>query len=307
MQQEGIQEGRPAEHDGKGMARALLRLARPSHWLKNSVILAPLVYSRSLGDPDRVALATAAFAAFCLVSSAVYVLNDIVDRRADAEHPEKRHRPLASGSVTVGAALLQMAFLLAGATGLLLLLPLSALVPIVAYLLLNLGYSLGLKHVVLIDIFIIVAGFMLRIVAGANAIDVHVSDWLAICTLFLALFLAIAKRRSELNNRERGASRRVLDDYTPELVRLIMTVSVAGTILGYALFTVSEQTVARFGTHALLYTVPLVMYAIFRYLHLDERQKTAENPVSIMVRDPALLVTGALFAGISVWIIYGIR
>ena len=169
---------------------------------------------------------------------------------------------------------------------------------------LNHGYSFGLKHVVLIDIFIIAAGFMLRVLAGAKAIGVDASEWLVICTLFLALFLAVAKRLSEINHIGRGESRKVLDDYTPDLVRLIMNVSVAGSIMSYTLYTVSDHAHQFFRTNKFIYTVPIVMYGIFRYLYLDEKQQTAENPVSVILRDPWLIATGLAWMASSVLIIY---
>lgn len=281
-----------------------IRLMRPSHWVKNVFVFAPLIFGKALTDINRVESALVAFAAFCLVSSAVYVLNDIADRHADAEHPKKRFRPIASGRVSVSSAIIQLLVLVVLAAFLVLQLPWMAMACIVLYALLNLGYSLGLKHVVLLDIFIIAAGFMLRVLAGAKAIDVGASEWLVICTLFLALFLAIAKRRSEINHAGRGETRKVLDDYTPELIRLIMNVSVAGSIMSYTLYTVSDHAHSFFNTDKFIYTVPIVMYGIFRYLYLDEKQQTAENPVSVILRDPSLIATGVAWIAAAVAIIY---
>jgi 4-hydroxybenzoate polyprenyltransferase len=285
--------------------RDRIRLMRPSHWLKNAFIFAPLVYGKSLTDSHRVTMALMAFGAFCLVSSSVYILNDIADRKADAEHPKKCFRPIASGRVSVQSAIVQLFIVAALATGLALQLPWEAGVLILLYAILNLSYSFGLKHVVLIDIFIIAAGFMLRVLTGAKAIQVDVSEWLVICTLFLSLFLAIAKRRSEIAHIGRGETRKVLDDYTPELVRLIMTVSVTGSIMAYSLYTVSEHAMQYFHTDKFVYTVPIVMFGIFRYLYLDEKQRTAENPVSVILRDPSLIATGIVWTLASIAIIYG--
>lgn len=284
--------------------RDYIRLMRPSHWLKNAFVFAPLVFSKLLLDADRLRWAALAFAAFCAVSSTVYVLNDILDRKADAEHPKKRSRPIASGRVTVSAAIAQLALLLLISAAIASQLPFQAALLIALYGALNLGYSFGLKHVVLIDIFIISAGFMLRVLVGARAISVEASEWLVICTLFLSLFLAIAKRRSEINHMGRGESRRVLDDYTPALVTLIMNVSVAGSIMSYTLYTVSDHARQFFHTTRFIYTVPIVMFGIFRYLYLDEKQHTAENPVSVIVRDPTLVLTGIAWIIVSVGIIY---
>ena len=284
--------------------RDYIRLMRPSHWVKNAFVFAPLVFGKALTDPDRVEGAMIAFGAFCLVSSAVYILNDIADRHADAEHPKKRFRPIASGRIGVAAAVVQLLLLVIAGGILVSLLPWQAAACILLYGVLNLGYSFGLKHVVLVDIFIIAGGFMLRVLAGAKAIGVDASEWLVICTLFLALFLAIAKRRSEINHIGRGESRKVLDDYTPDLVRLIMNVSVAGSIMSYTLYTVSDHAHSFFNTDKFIYTVPIVMYGLFRYLYLDEKQQTAENPVSVIMRDPWLIATALAWIAAAIAIIY---
>lgn len=289
---------------GGATVRDRIKLMRPSHWLKNAFVFAPLVYSKTLLQVDHIVPAILALFAFCFVSSSVYIMNDIADRKADAEHPKKRNRPIASGRISVQSAVVQMLLVFAVAVTFTLMLPWKATIFIAVYAVLNFGYSFGLKHVVLIDIFIIAAGFMLRVLTGGYAIDVPVSSWLIICTLFLSLFLGVAKRRSEINNLKRGESRKVLDDYTPELVRLIMNVSVAGSIMSYALYTISDHVIEYFHTDRLIYTVPIVMYGIFRYLYLDEKQQTAENPVSVVARDLSLIVTGIVWAVTSIGIIY---
>jgi 4-hydroxybenzoate polyprenyltransferase len=289
---------------GQATIKDRIKLMRPAHWVKNGFIFAPLFYGKSLTDPQRLTMALIAFGAFSLISSTVYILNDIVDRNADAEHPKKRHRPIASGRISVQGAIIQLAIVALAALGLILQLPWQAEVLIGVYAVLNLGYSFGLKHVVLVDIFIIAAGFMLRVLTGASAIQVEVSEWLIICTLFLSLFLAVAKRRSELSHVGRGETRKVLDDYTPELIRLILIVSVTGSIMSYSLYTVSDHAREFFHTNKLIYTVPIVMYGIFRYIYLDEKQRTAENPVSVLLRDPWLILTVVAWMLASVAIIY---
>ncbi|MGE3799480.1 MAG: decaprenyl-phosphate phosphoribosyltransferase [Candidatus Kapaibacterium sp.] len=283
---------------------ARVQLMRPSHWLKNVFVFAPLVYSKTLFQFDYLLPAIEAFGAFCLISSAVYIFNDIADREADAEHPKKRFRPIPSGAVSPTSAWIQLAVVLLSAGLLLSALPWRAGLLIGIYLVINAAYSLGLKHVVLLDIFIIAAGFMLRVLTGAYAIDVPVSNWLVICTLFLSLFLGVAKRRSEINNMERGQSRKVLDDYTPELVRTIMIVSVAGSIMSYTLYTLTDRVVEIFGTDKLIYTVPIVMFGMFRYLYLDEKKQTAENPVAVVARDPSLILTALAWGVVSLAVIY---
>ncbi len=281
-----------------------VRLMRPSHWLKNTFVFTPLVFGKALSDSNRVLSAVLAFTAFCLVSSAVYVVNDIADRAADAEHPHKRNRPIASGRVGLNAAWAHALLLLLAAVGVVVQLRWQAMLLVGVYAVLNAAYSFGLKHVVLVDIFIIAGGFMLRVLAGAQAIDVEASQWLVICTMFLSLFLAIAKRRSEINHMGRGDTRKVLDDYTPELVRLIMNVSVAGTVMSYTLYTVSDHTREFFGTGNFIYTVPIVVYGIFRYLYLDEKKRTAENPVAVVLSDPGLILCLLAWVGASILIIY---
>lgn len=277
---------------------------RPSHWVKNAFIFAPLVYGKALMNTESDLRAVMAFFAFCFVSSSVYILNDIVDRNADSQHPKKKHRPIASGAVSVGSAVVQLGLVAAVAVVLASQLPWQAGACIAIYAVLNLGYSFGLKHVVLLDIFIIAAGFMLRVLTGAKAIQVDVSEWLIICTLFLSLFLGVAKRRSELAHLGRGDSRKVLEDYTPELIRVILNVSVAGSIMSYTLYSVSDHTQQFFGTDKFVYTVPIVMYGIFRYLYLDEKRRTAENPVAVILRDPSLIATGIIWTLVSVALIY---
>jgi len=281
-----------------------LRLMRPSHWLKNFFVFIPLIYARALFNPPQLLDSVIAFAAFCLASSGIYVMNDVVDRQADGEHPEKRNRPIASGRISIRSASVQSALLFAAAALLMALLPWRASVLLGLYIVLNVGYSFGLKHVILLDIFIIATGFMLRVLVGGYAIDVPISRWLVICTMFLALFLGVAKRRSEINNVKRGASRKVLDDYTPELVRTIMIVSVTGSIMSYTLYTMSDHVVENFGTENLIYTVPIVMFGLFRYLYLDETRQTAENPVAVVARDPSLLLTGLAWVLVSLMVIY---
>ncbi len=292
------------DHTTRGAITDRIRLMRPSHWMKNIFIFAPLVFAQMLTDAASVKAAMLVFAAFCLLSSCVYVLNDVTDREADANHPRKRARPVASGRVSVQSALILAALLFTASCAILLFVPWMAALCVVLYLMLNLAYSLGMKHVVLIDIFIIAAGFMLRVLAGARAIDVVVSEWIIVCTLFLSLFLAIAKRRSEINHTGRGETRRVLDDYTPDLVNLIMNVSVAGTIMSYTLYTVSDHVHRYFQTNKFVYTVPIVLFGIFRYLYLDEKRKTAENPVQVFARDPSLILTGAIWVVAVTVIIY---
>lgn len=268
-----------------------LRLLRPPQWIKNAFVFAGLLFGHAWHDPAKVEGALAAFVAFCLISSAVYVFNDLMDREQDRLHPRKAARPLASGEVGVPAALaimascafagLAIAFTMAGW-------PLIY----VAYIVLNLGYSLGLKHVVILDVFIIASGFMLRLLAGTSSIGIVPSQWLLLCGLLLTLFLGFAKRRAELIALEGESAhhRAVLEHYTATLLDQMITVVAAGVMVTYSLYTMSPTTVALHGTDRLIYTLPFVLYGMFRYLFLLHRRGGGGDAAQELLRDPHLLV-----------------
>lgn len=286
----------------------LLRLLRPHQWVKNGFVFIGLLFS-NVGDNwtlrGEVLLAAAGF---CLLSSCVYVLNDIFDRKADQAHPLKRSRPIASGTVGTGEAL-ALAFVCAAA-GLALGAAASTRVAAIlsAYLLLNLAYSAGLKHVAILDVFIIAAGFMLRIFAGTWAVGIAPSQWLLLCGLLLTIFLGFAKRRAELMVSEgdgsTGASQRpVLDEYSPALLDTMMAISAAGVIVSYSLYTVSPDTIELHRTDKLIYTLPFVLYGIFRYIFLLHRHG-GEDPASTLLTDAHMLVTGAAWLCVTLWLIW---
>lgn len=270
--------------------RDMVRLLRPRQWIKNGFVFLGILFGHAWGDADKVGGALWAFAAFCLLSSAVYAFNDIMDRERDRLHPEKRRRPVASGAVPVAAA--AIAALLCAGAGLALAFGPGGAYPslFVAYLALNLGYSLGLKHVVILDVFIVSAGFMLRILAGTLGLGIVPSHWLLLCGMLLTLFLGFAKRRAELNllAETSGGHRRVLEHYSPELLDQMITVVSAGTLVAYSLYTVSEQTIALHGTADLIYTVPFVLYGMFRYLFLLHRRGGGGDPTLEVLRDAHL-------------------
>jgi len=281
-----------------------LKLLRPHQWIKSGFVCVGLLFGHAWDDPLLVHKVLLAAAAFALAASAVYVGNDFADRERDRQHPEKSQRPLACGSVSVTQALLLAAgcllaaLLLAQAAG-------GAVLRIVLfYVVLNAAYSLGLKHVVLLDVFIISAGFMLRILAGTLGVGIAPSHWLLLCGLLLTLFLGFAKRRAELNALagQGGSHRRVLDDYDPVLLDKLITICAAGAIVSYSLYTVSAETVAMHGTSNLIYTVPFVIYGIFRYLFLLHRRGGGGDPAAALLRDTHLLAAFAawLFTVIAV-------
>jgi 4-hydroxybenzoate polyprenyltransferase len=288
---------------------AYLRLLRPHQWVKNGFVFVGLLFGHAWNEPEKVALALSAFAAFCLLSGAVYAMNDILDREEDRRHPAKARRPLASGAASVrGAALLMLA---CAAAGLWLALAHAGSSPwiFLAYLALNVGYSLGLKHVVILDVFIIAAGFMLRILAGTLGIGIAPSQWLLLCGLLLTLFLGFAKRHAELNalggegGSAAGRHRRVLEHYTHALLDQMITVAAAGTVVSYSLYTVSEETVALHGTTDLIYTVPFVLYGMFRYLFLLHRRGGGGDPALELMRDPHLMAAMAGWLATTLWIL----
>ncbi len=270
----------------------LIRLLRPHQWVKNGFVFVGLLFGNAWHDERTVFAAVAVFLAFCLVSSAVYVLNDLVDREQDRQHPEKRHRPLASGTVSVRAALAAAAVCLGGgvAAGLAVGGPPAAILG--AYVVLNLAYSLGLKHVVVLDVFLIAAGFMLRLLAGTVGIGIAPSRWLVLCGLMLTLFLGFAKRRAELNALLAASAghRRVLEHYTPAMLDQFTSVAAAATVIAYSLYTVSPETIAIHGTGWLIATVPFVLYGLLRYLFLLHRRNGGGDPTRDLLRDPHLLV-----------------
>jgi 4-hydroxybenzoate polyprenyltransferase len=252
------------------------------------------------------------FAAFCLVSSAVYVMNDIADREADRLHPAKRSRPLAQGEISVGlAAALCVAFALGG-LALAAAVSRSALLIAAAYVVLNLAYRAGLKHVAILDVFMISGGFMLRILAGTSGIGIPPSKWLLLCGLMLTLFLGFCKRRAELldlgdNENSNGASgqRAALAGYSRALLDRLIMISVAGATIGYALYTVDAETIALHGTDRLIFTVPFVLYGLFRYLRVVYSKGGGGDPSLELLRDPHLIVATLGWLGMTGWFLAG--
>ena len=287
----------------------LLKLLRPHQWVKNGFVFVGLLFNSSVnGDWELRSLVLFAAAGFCLMSSCVYILNDVFDRAADRAHPLKRARPLAAGMVGVNQAY-ALAFV-CGAGGLALGAMASTVVIaiLLVYLALNLAYSAGLKNIAILDVFIIATGFMLRIFAGTWGVDIAPSHWLLLCGLLLTIFLGFAKRRAELMASDgigsNGASQRaVLYDYTPALLDNMMAISAAGVIVSYSLYTVSPDTIALHRTDKLIYTLPFVLYGIFRYIFLVHR-RGGEDPAWTLMTDAHMLAVGALWLGVTLWLIW---
>jgi 4-hydroxybenzoate polyprenyltransferase len=273
----------------------LIKLLRPHQWVKNGFVLLGLLFGHAWTDPLKLSQALAAFAAFSLLASAIYVLNDLIDREQDRLHPKKKNRPLAAGTVSVGPAVVLGLTCLLGGSALALTVAGSSPWIFFVYVVLNIGYSLGLKHVVILDVFIIAAGFMLRILAGTIGIDIAPSHWLLLCGLMLTLFLGFAKRRAELGAMEADSAshRRVLEHYTEPMLDQFIGIAAAGTLVSYALYTVSAETVALHGSRSLIYTLPFVLYGMMRYLWRLHRHGGGGDPAQELLTDPHLLVAAA--------------
>ncbi len=289
---------------------ALLEGLRPKQWTKNLLLFAGVLFSQQAGDLSLLLRAAAGFLAFSLLAGSVYLFNDLMDVAADRLHPKKRLRPIASGRLPIRTAQLAIPVVLAAVVALSVWLgPWFAAVAFL-YLVMNLAYSFLLKHQVLIDVFVIAIGFVLRAIAGVELLKpvspaTEISPWLLVCTFFGALFLALGKRRREVANHGRDEHRRaVLSQYTPELTHGLLLISAACSVMAYALYTIWPTTVAKFGTEALLYTVPLVAFGIFRYLALVQTSETTEDPSAVMLTDRPLAVTLLLYVIVVIVVLY---
>lgn len=287
------------------MIAAALQLMRPKQWVKNGFVFFGLLFGHAWHVPTTVHAALLAFAAFCLMSSAVYALNDLRDVVQDRLHPVKRLRPLASGALSPSVAIMLMAACSAASLLLAYRVGHTLVYLLCAYGLINFGYSYGLKRVVVLDVFIISAGFMLRLLAGTTGLDIPPSNWLLMCGLLLTLFLGFAKRRAEimLMDEAGGAHRKVLDLYSPALLDQFITITGACAVVAYSLYTVDEDTVRIHGTGDLIYTLPFVLYGLFRYLYMLHRRGGGGDPSNDLFRDPHLLVAMTGWLAVTVFIL----
>ncbi len=289
-----------------GMFVALLEGLRPQQWVKNGFVFAALIFSQHLTDWDRNWRVTLAAAAFCLISSAAYLLNDLLDAPEDRNHPVKRLRPVASGRLGVKLAATTSAVLALGALATAWTLDRKFLLIVALYAGLNLAYSWFLKRVMLLDVFVISAGFVFRVIGGAVVIHVVVSSWLIVCTTLLALFLALSKRRHELVLLKRGASnhRSTLANYSPYFLDQLIGIVTASTVMSYALYTLSPDVQAKFPGKRLELTIPFVLFGIFRYLYLVHRNEEGGNPTRLVLTDPVLVAVVLMWAASVIFIIY---
>jgi 4-hydroxybenzoate polyprenyltransferase len=293
-----------------------LRLMRPEQWVKNVFVIVPLIFSKNLFNVSLFSGSLLTFLSFCLAASSIYVINDIADRDLDRVHPMKKNRPIAAGTVTIVEGWTVATILICASFFILFLgsVHITAVIPIVLYVVMNLLYSFRLKQIVLIDVFVIAAGFILRIIAGGYAIHVKISSWLIMTTLFISIFLGIAKRRSEFVhvNHDSGqdpsksghSTRGVLEAYDLSLIDQILSISAASVIIAYALYTVSERTVKAFGTEALIFTTVFVVYGIFRYLYLIHKMGLGESPTNALLTDKPMVINLVLFITSLLAIIY---
>lgn len=285
------------------LAINFVRALRPKQWTKNAIVLAPLVFA--FGDPTQnvsgAALihALAATAIFCAISSGIYVLNDLRDIELDRLHPTKRLRPFAAGELSVNVGRTMTALLLAGGLALAAWLDRTFAYAAAGYVVLQFLYTFGLKKIALVDIMVIAAGFVLRALAGAVVIHVVISPWLLLCTLLLALFLALCKRRHELVVLlgGEGHTRPSLRGYDQRLLDILIPMIAAATLIAYCLYTLWPDTVAKFGSHKLGFTIPFVVFGLFRYLDLVYRREKGGRPEQILLTDIPLLIDIALYGG----------
>jgi 4-hydroxybenzoate polyprenyltransferase len=289
------------------LAMSLVLSLRPAQWTKNLIVFAALLFGERLLVRDSVIRSVEAFVIFCVLSGVVYLVNDVADRDADRQHPLKKSRPIASGELPVATALAAAAVLGAGALGWAFSLGTGFGILAATYLALQTMYSGPLKHIVIIDVLTIAIGFVLRAAAGAAVIDVAFSEWLLIMTILLALFLALSKRRHELVLLAGSAKghRPILEEYSPYLLDQMISVVTASTLVAYAIYTVSPETIAKFHTNKLGLTLPFPLYGIFRYLYLVHQKEGGGSPSEMLLNDRPLLICVALWAAMMAIIIYG--
>jgi 4-hydroxybenzoate polyprenyltransferase len=286
-------------------ARDVLQLLRPHHWVKNGFVLAGLLFGHASSDATLVAAALFATLAFCLASSAVYAFNDALDAPRDREHPEKNGRPVARGAIAPAAAHAIAAALAVLALGLALWTAPAVAALIGAYLAMNAAYSLGLKHVPVLDVFIIAAGFMLRLLAGTWGIGIEPSRWLLACGFLLTLFLGFAKRRAELDRLagDAGQHREVLESYSLAFLDKAVLACAIGMVITYAQYTVADKTVALHGTEHLIWSLPWVLLGTFRYLFRLHYRGGGGDPAQELLRDPMLAAATLGWVATVAWLI----
>lgn len=284
---------------------AFLSVVRPQQWIKNAFVWAPLLFSGQFTQFDLCCKAALIFISFCIVSSAIYVINDLADRHEDEQHPVKRFRPIASGAISPGAAMIFSMVLIVVSVAVAWYVSWSEVLIVLLYVVMNILYSLALKHVAIVDVMTIAAGFVLRVLGGSVAISVAPSHWLLLCTVMISLFLGFTKRRAELlaDTGQARNSRVVLRNYSVAFLDQAISMVTSVTVICYILYTVDVRTLQVFGTRAMLLTVPSVIYGLFRYIYIIYHLEEGEDPTSTFVRDVPTIVNMIIWIIISLIVV----
>ena len=284
----------------------ILSVMRPEQWVKNLVLFAGVIFSENLQDLNIFLKVSIAFVLFCLLSSAGYVINDILDFKQDRQHPVKANRPIASGRLRRSQGIYLACFLVVVSLASSYVINVNFFIVALAYLWLNICYSLFLKHIVIIDVMVIAVGFVLRAVAGAVVINVDISSWLIVCTILLALFLGLGKRRHEivLLERKADAHRRILTEYSLGFLDQMIAVVTSSTVVAYAFYTLSPEIVQKLGTRYMALTIPFVLYGIFRYLYLIHQKEEGGSPAKALLTDRPIIIDILLWLAAVILILY---
>lgn len=283
----------------------LLKLMRPHQWIKSLFVFMGVIFSHAWADTALVQSAVLAAVAFSLLSSGVYIVNDIVDIESDRQHPKKKHRPLAAGNIAIPLASVWAAMLVASALAIGYLVSVDVLWLLLAYLVLNAGYSAGLKQIAVLDVFLIAAGFLLRILVGTEGIGIPPSQWLLLCGLMITLFLGFTKRRAEMMVADDSGrrTRKVLQQYDAGLLDSFIAITATSAIIAYSLYTVNAETIRIHGTSDLIYTVPFVVYGVFRYILRLHMHRRGEDPARELISDWHIIVTVLAWVFVVMWLI----
>jgi 4-hydroxybenzoate polyprenyltransferase len=283
-----------------------LSVMRPGQWVKNLILFAGVIFSENVQDLDMLLKVLIAFALFCLLSSAGYVINDILDFKQDSQHPVKANRPIASGRLRRSQGIYLACFLVVVSLAGSYVINVNFFIVALTYLWLNICYSLFLKHMVIIDVMAIAVGFVLRAVAGAVVINVDISSWLVVCTILLALFLGLGKRRHEivLLEGKADAHRRILTEYSLGFLDQMIAVVTSSTVVAYAFYTLSPEIVQKLGTRYMALTIPFVLYGIFRYLYLIHQKEEGGSPAKALLTDRPIIIDILLWLVAVILILY---
>lgn len=280
---------------------------RPLQWTKNLFVFSAIVFSRNIFHEALLFRASLTFLVFCFLSGSIYIFNDLIDIREDRGHPTNSARPLASSRLSIRDAILAISLLIPLLLIVSYVIDHSLFIAALCYVLLQISYTLYLKHIIILDVFSTASGFLIRVIAGALAIDVEISSWLLICTICLSLFLALSKRRFEISLflSKKVKFRRVLEEYTPYMLDQMISIAAASTVISYILYTLSDETIKRFGTRKLVFTVPPVLFGVFRYLYLVHKKSKGGSPEITMFTDIPLFLGSLIWIILVIVIVYG--